>query len=177
MDRRQQTDPCSPSAPGLGRHEYPACTSSGLRPSGLLGLLLLALSQPCAHCQMRTLKSVPRHSCTSEQCRRLGISFCTPTPLSHFLLSLLSQQGVGGCTRDGRDIISIQGEATPACMLFWDSSTMRRTWVSRDQALCCHPSQLSCYLLPQCTPKVKASKGPEGGTRGSVHPMSWAVCP
>lgn len=137
-------DPCNPSArpkeivvPYLYLFSPLPCWSPGSA----------ALSQPSVHCQMRTLKFVPCHSCASEQCgRRLGISFCTPTPLSHFLLSLLSRQGVGGYTREGRDIISTQGEAAPACTLFWDSSTMRRTWVCRDQALAAiDPSVLQLF--------------------------------
>lgn len=85
----------------LGRWESLACMSSGLHTFSLLDLLLLVLAQPSAQCQMKTRKSVPCHSRASERCHCLGISFCTPTPRSHFLLSLLSQQGVGGCTHRG----------------------------------------------------------------------------
>lgn len=127
---------------------------------------------------MKTPKSVPCRSHASERCHCLGISVCTPTPRSHFLLSLPAQQGVGGCTGDARDIISTQGEAAPACVLFWDSLVMR-TWVSRDQAF---PAAVdpNCPATPvrdpQRIPKVKAGRGPTSGARVSVGPMSLAVC-
>lgn len=87
----------SSPAPVLGRWESPACMSSDL-----YTFSLLVLTQTCAQCQMKKPKSVPCRSRASERCHCLGICFCTPTPRSHFLLSLLSQQGVGGCTGDAR---------------------------------------------------------------------------